>query len=95
MEHLDSIISRKFIFFFYALYYCSKVAQALSVFAQHARGPLLDDYIQILVQDCDKLWQSGRQMCETLSLTGNPCTQPLHKGGTVDGPIKEPDQDDK
>lgn len=71
------------------------MAQALSVFAQHARGPLLDDYIQILVQDCDKIWQSGRQMCETLSLTGNPCTQPLHKGGTVDGPIKEPEQDDK
>uniref|UniRef100_A0A2S2PTR6 Nonsense-mediated mRNA decay factor SMG8 n=2 Tax=Schizaphis graminum TaxID=13262 RepID=A0A2S2PTR6_SCHGA len=75
-------------------YHDTKVAQALSVFAQHARGPLLDDYIQILVQDCDKFWQSGRQMCETLSLTGNPCTQPLHKGGTVDGPIKEPEQDD-
>lgn len=72
-----------------------QVAQALSVFAQHARGPLLDDYVQILMQDCDKIWQSGRQMCETLSLTENPCTQPLHKGGTVDGPIKEPEQDDK
>lgn len=34
-------------------------------------------------------------MCETLSLTENPCTQPLHKGGTVDGPTKEPEQDDK
>ncbi|XP_050420698.1 nonsense-mediated mRNA decay factor SMG8 isoform X3 [Adelges cooleyi] len=75
-------------------YHDTKVAQALSVFALHARGPLLDDYIQILVQDCDKIWQSGRQMCETLSLTGNPCTQPLHKGGTVDGPNKEPEQDD-
>ncbi|XP_025415262.1 protein SMG8 [Sipha flava] len=75
-------------------YHDTRVAQALSVFAQHARGPLFDDYIQILIQDCDQLWQSGRQMCETLSLTGNPCTQPLHKGGTVDGPIKEPEQDD-
>ncbi|XP_050543577.1 nonsense-mediated mRNA decay factor SMG8 isoform X2 [Daktulosphaira vitifoliae] len=75
-------------------YHENKVAQALSVFALHARGPLFDDYIQILVQDCDKLWQSGRQMCEILSLTGNPCTQPLHKGGSVDGPIKEPERDD-
>lgn len=24
-------------------------------------------------------------MCEVLSLTGNPCTNPLHKGGSGDG----------
>jgi len=51
------------------------------VFAVHARGPLFDQYTAQLEKECDRYWKSGHQMCEVLSLTGNPCTNPLHRGG--------------
>jgi protein SMG8 len=62
-------------------YHESKLAHALSVFAVHARGPLFDQYTAQLEKECDRYWKSGHQMCEVLSLTGNPCTNPLHRGG--------------
>jgi hypothetical protein len=55
-----------------------QLAHALSVFSQHARGPSCAKYIIDLQKECDDHWHDGRQMCEVLSLTGNPCTQPLH-----------------
>jgi hypothetical protein len=51
------------------------------VFAVHALGPLFDQYTAQLEKECDRYWKSGHQMCEVLSLTGNPCTNPLHRGG--------------
>ncbi|RZF43223.1 hypothetical protein LSTR_LSTR009027 [Laodelphax striatellus] len=65
-------------------YHLSKVAHALSVFGIHARGPLVDSYVTRLEKECEKHWKSGRQMCEVLSLTGNPCTNPLHRSATGD-----------
>ncbi|KAJ9589501.1 hypothetical protein L9F63_017286, partial [Diploptera punctata] len=62
-------------------YHETKLAHALSVFAVHARGPLFEQYTAQLEKDCDRFWKNGRQMCEVLSLTGNPCTNPLHRGG--------------
>ncbi|XP_069701408.1 nonsense-mediated mRNA decay factor SMG8 isoform X3 [Periplaneta americana] len=62
-------------------YHERKLAHALSVFAVHARGPLFDQYTTQLEKECDRYWKNGRQMCEVLSLTGNPCTNPLHRGG--------------
>ncbi|XP_075222842.1 nonsense-mediated mRNA decay factor SMG8 isoform X2 [Lycorma delicatula] len=66
-------------------YHQGKVAHALSVFGVHARGPLVDSYVTQLEKECEKHWKNGRQMCEVLSLTGNPCTNPLHRGGSGDG----------
>lgn len=51
------------------------------MFAVHARGPLFDQYTTQLEKECDRYWKNGHQMCEVLSLTGNPCTNPLHRGG--------------
>ncbi|KAK0167296.1 hypothetical protein PV327_004714 [Microctonus hyperodae] len=62
-------------------YHESKLAHAMAVFEMHARGPLFDEFSEKLQLECDKHWRAGRQMCEVLSLTGNPCTNPLHKGG--------------
>ncbi|CAB3373921.1 Hypothetical predicted protein [Cloeon dipterum] len=59
-------------------YHEGRLAFANSVFLQHARGPSCSKYIADLKQMCDEHWHDGRQMCEVLSLTGNPCTQPLH-----------------
>lgn len=30
------------------------------------------------VQECEELWQAGRQQCEAVSLTGKPCVLPHH-----------------
>lgn len=70
-------------------YHETKVTHALSVFGIHARGPQVDNYIQKLVKECDKYWKSGRQMCEILSLTGNPCNLPLHKSSTFESANSE------
>ncbi|XP_059470994.1 nonsense-mediated mRNA decay factor SMG8 isoform X2 [Neocloeon triangulifer] len=59
-------------------YHDGRLAYALSVFSQHARGPSCAKYVEGLKKSCDEHWHDGRQMCEVLSLTGNPCTQPLH-----------------
>lgn len=59
-----------------------QVSHALSVFAEYARGPLVESYIIQLQKECERHWKNGRQMCEVLSMRGNPCTQPLHKGGS-------------
>ena len=57
------------------------MAHALSVFAIHARGPLFEEYARQVETECEAHWKTGRQMCQVLSLKGNPCTKPLHKGG--------------
>ncbi|KAL1129585.1 hypothetical protein AAG570_012530 [Ranatra chinensis] len=38
----------------------------------------MSKFILQLKEECDRFWKSGRQMCEILSLTGNPCTKPMH-----------------
>lgn len=58
-----------------------QLAHALSVFAVHARGPLFEEYARQVETECEAHWKAGRQMCQVLSLTGNPCTKPLHRGG--------------
>lgn len=62
-------------------YHEGRLAHALSVFALHARGPLFEEYARQVETECESHWKTGRQMCQVLSLTGNPCTKPLHKGG--------------
>lgn len=63
-------------------YHETKLAHAIAVFEMHARGPLFEEFSEKLQEECDKYWKAGRQMCEVLSLTGNPCTNPIHKGGS-------------
>lgn len=63
-------------------YHETKLAHAMAVFEMHARGPLFEEYSEKLQAECDKYWRTGRQMCEILSLTGNPCSNPIHKGGS-------------
>ncbi|XP_076300012.1 nonsense-mediated mRNA decay factor SMG8 isoform X3 [Lasioglossum baleicum] len=63
-------------------YHETKLAHAMAVFEMHARGPLFEEFSEKLQAECEKHWRSGRQMCEVLSLTGNPCTNPIHRGGS-------------
>lgn len=70
----------------------------MAVFEMHARGPLFEEFSEKLQAECDKHWRAGRQMCEVLSLTGHPCTNPIHRGGSEGaggGEQAEPREDDK
>uniref|UniRef100_A0A8D8WAV3 Nonsense-mediated mRNA decay factor SMG8 n=1 Tax=Cacopsylla melanoneura TaxID=428564 RepID=A0A8D8WAV3_9HEMI len=60
----------------------TRVSQAFNSFSTHARGPLFDLFLTKLEDECIKYWTRGRQMCEVSSLKGNPCINPLHKGGS-------------
>ncbi|KYM81878.1 Protein SMG8 [Atta colombica] len=78
-------------------YHESKLAHAMAVFEMHARGPLFEEFNEKLQAECDKHWRAGRQMCEVLSLTGHPCTNPIHRGGSEGaggGEQTEPREDD-
>ncbi|EZA51583.1 hypothetical protein DMN91_010427 [Ooceraea biroi] len=78
-------------------YHESKLAHAMAVFEMHARGPLFEEFSEKLQAECDKHWRAGRQMCEVLSLTGHPCTNPIHRGGSEGaggGEQTEPRDDD-
>ncbi|XP_011266292.1 protein SMG8 [Camponotus floridanus] len=78
-------------------YHESKLAHAMAVFEMHARGPLFEEFSEKLQAECDKHWRAGRQMCEVLSLTGHPCTNPIHRGGSEGaggGEQTEPREDD-
>ncbi|KAH0550329.1 protein SMG8 [Cotesia glomerata] len=80
------------------VYHETKLAHAMTVFEMHARGPLYDEFSEKLQMECDKHWRAGRQMCEVLSLTGNPCTNRLHRGGSEGGgselaDVRETDND--
>lgn len=83
---------------FFRAYHESKLAHAMAVFEMHARGPLFEEFSEKLQAECDKHWRAGRQMCEVLSLTGHPCTNPIHRGGSEGaggGEQTEPREDDR
>ncbi|GFS04651.1 protein smg8-like [Elysia marginata] len=69
-------------------YHESRLNKAKHVFSQYARGPGYDKYMRELELSCTKFWKSGRQQCEALSLTGNLCTNKVHRlpGEEPDGP---------
>lgn len=50
----------------------------MTVFTNHARGPMFEKYSKQLIEECAQHFENGRQLCEQPSLTGNPCTLPKH-----------------
>ncbi|XP_042913299.1 nonsense-mediated mRNA decay factor SMG8-like [Parasteatoda tepidariorum] len=60
-------------------YHETRLARALHIFNIHARGPAVPRFAQKLMEDCERLWKNGHQMCEVLSLTGNHCMNPIHR----------------
>merc|ERR1719318_178944 len=50
----------------------------MSMYSMQARGPASEKFAEVLAAECTNYWQSGRQMCEEISLTGNHCTARRH-----------------
>jgi len=61
-----------------AEYHNAKLLQAMSMYSMQARGPASEKFAEVLAAECTNYWQSGRQMCEEISLTGNHCTSRRH-----------------
>jgi len=65
------------------MHYTSKVhanqlAQALSTYAMHARGPAREKYEALVQAECETFWNDGRRLCEVHSLTGRHCVHRFH-----------------
>ncbi|XP_030842357.1 protein smg8 isoform X2 [Strongylocentrotus purpuratus] len=56
----------------------NKLLQAMKMYSQHARGPAYETFADQLQEECELFWQSGRQLCEVISLTGHHCIHKLH-----------------
>ncbi|XP_022901917.1 nonsense-mediated mRNA decay factor SMG8 [Onthophagus taurus] len=56
----------------------TRLGIALNLFAAQARGPKFEEYRAKIVGNCKTYWENSRQLCESPSLTGNPCTLPKH-----------------
>eukprot|EP01135_Chromosphaera_perkinsii_P005431 Nk52_evm6s349 gene=Nk52_evmTU6s349 len=53
--------------------------RAVSYFLTNTRGPSCSRYKEKLKQMCTEIWEDGRQLCESLSLTGRNCLYAKHK----------------
>jgi hypothetical protein len=55
-----------------------RLDKAVRHYSLQARGPMFSMYMQQLIDECLCIWRNGRQLCEAISLTGNPCVYELH-----------------
>ena len=39
---------------------------------------MYNHYMSQLKEECEAIWKNGRQLCESISLTGHPCINELH-----------------
>ncbi|CAF2410601.1 unnamed protein product [Rotaria sp. Silwood2] len=56
-----------------------RLQATIEFFATYARGSSSKRYVQQLSEQCTRLWHDGRQLCEAISLTRNPCKNELHR----------------
>ena len=52
--------------------------RALAFFEARVRGPAVGLWRGRLAEECERVWQGGRQGCDAVSLTGRPCLNPRH-----------------
>ncbi|XP_044481775.1 uncharacterized protein LOC123208369 isoform X3 [Mangifera indica] len=52
--------------------------KALHAFHSMVRGPAVPVYAKMLEDECKSIWESGRQLCDAVSLTGKPCMHQRH-----------------
>ena len=43
----------------------------------NARGPACEHFANQLQEECNQIWWNGRHLCETTSMTGQPCVYPV------------------
>ncbi|CAD6248912.1 unnamed protein product [Miscanthus lutarioriparius] len=61
-----------------ALYRAWKLQKALRSFGSMVKGPAVRVFSKKLEDECRAIWESGRQQCDAVSLTGRPCKHRRH-----------------
>ena len=56
----------------------ARICRALQAFYAHARGPMVNYYRNLLIEEFSLFWRNGRQRCEAKSLTGHYCKYSKH-----------------
>ncbi|RNA03061.1 SMG8 [Brachionus plicatilis] len=72
-----------------------KLQLAIDYFQLNARGPKYNLYLDQLKSKCDEIWQNGRRLCESVSLTGQNCVHELHylmNEGRAEDELEESEQ---
>lgn len=57
-------------------YHEQKLQLSYAMYLEYARGPHVTSFMEKLKEACDLIWMTNRQLCESLSLRGNPCVMP-------------------
>ncbi|KAL5763935.1 hypothetical protein ACOSQ2_016529 [Xanthoceras sorbifolium] len=52
--------------------------KSLHAFHSMVRGPAVPVFAKMLEDECKSIWESGRQLCDAVSLTGKPCMHRRH-----------------
>ncbi|KAH9660488.1 DUF2146 family protein [Citrus sinensis] len=60
---------------------------ALHAFRLMVRGPAVPLYAKMLEDECKSIWESGRQLCDAVSLTGKPCVHQRHNAEAEESPL--------
>ncbi|XP_023534099.1 uncharacterized protein LOC111795761 [Cucurbita pepo subsp. pepo] len=60
--------------------------KALLAFHSMVKGPAVQHFAKRLEEECKSIWNSGRQLCDAVSLTGKPCMHQRHSTENGDSP---------
>ncbi|KAK3014908.1 hypothetical protein RJ639_008276 [Escallonia herrerae] len=60
----------------------ANLEKALCAFKSMVKGPAVQLFLEKLEDECTSVWSSGRQLCDAVSLTGNPCMHQRHDAET-------------
>ncbi|GAB2223205.1 hypothetical protein Droror1_Dr00017343 [Drosera rotundifolia] len=52
--------------------------KALQAYNSMVKGPSVNEFTKKLEDECTLIWESGRQSCDAVSLTGRSCVYPRH-----------------
>ncbi|XP_073106055.1 uncharacterized protein [Elaeis guineensis] len=56
----------------------TQLERALQAFHSMVKGPAVQLFSKKLEDQCTSIWESGRQLCDAVSLTGKPCMHQRH-----------------
>ncbi|XP_022140432.1 uncharacterized protein LOC111011111 isoform X2 [Momordica charantia] len=62
--------------------------KALLAFHSMVKGPAVQHFAKRLEEECKSIWNSGRQLCDAVSLTGKPCMHQRHNSKKGDSPAE-------
>ena len=66
-----------------------QLEKALEAFHRIVKGPAVKIFAKKLEEECRSIWESGRQLCDAISLTGRPCMHKMHHLTSINSEERE------